>query len=57
MNCMNKEIFYRLLYRFKHKCPYFDPLIQTILSVLGDFMSVLIVYCDTRLLYVSVCFK
>lgn len=34
---MNKEIFY--LYRLKHKCPYSDPLIQTMLLVLCDCVS------------------
>lgn len=36
-NFMDKEIFY--LYRFKHKCPYSNPLIKTMLLVLCDSVS------------------
>lgn len=39
---MNKEIFY--LYRFKHKCPYGDPLIKTMLLVLCDCVCVTVLF-------------
>lgn len=38
----NKEIFY--LYRFKHKCPYGDPLIKTMLLVPCDCVCVTVLF-------------
>lgn len=49
---MNEEIFY--LYRFKQKCPYRNPLIQTMLLVLCVSLCVAVSidrFVDACLLY------